>query len=177
MNSENIYISGDNLDGLKSISWSPIHAKSKWYILIRHIIREQTDLCIMTVLTLLSMSYLKSRSISEEHAQRIPRLNKAWFSFGILHGWCLRIHVFYLLGFAIRWWCGFSWSIYDNENHNLKLYDDVFGEDNFVAQIIVQSSKRGRTYKQLAKTHEYIFSLYAEILMVNKWTYEWSRFI
>lgn len=48
-------------------------------------------------------------------------------------------------------------SIDDNECHNLKLLcDDVFGEENFVASIIVQANKRGQTYKQLAKTHEYL---------------------
>lgn len=48
-------------------------------------------------------------------------------------------------------------SIDDNEQANLKLIcDDIFGEDNFIASIIVQSNKRGQTYKQLAKTHEYL---------------------
>lgn len=50
-------------------------------------------------------------------------------------------------------------SIDDNEQSNLKLLcDDVFGEENFVANIIVQANKRGQTYKQLAKTHEYLFA-------------------
>ncbi len=48
-------------------------------------------------------------------------------------------------------------SIDDNEVHNLRIMlDEIFGETNFQAQIIVQSNKRGQTYKQLAKTHEYI---------------------
>ena len=48
-------------------------------------------------------------------------------------------------------------SIDDNEQANLKsLCDEVFGEDNFISQIIIQSNKRGQTYKQLAKTHEYL---------------------
>ena len=48
-------------------------------------------------------------------------------------------------------------SIDDNEQANLKrLCDEVFGEDNFIAQIIIQSNKRGQTYKQIAKTHEYL---------------------
>lgn len=48
-------------------------------------------------------------------------------------------------------------SIDDNEQANLKiLCDEIFGEENFVANIIVQSNKRGQTYKQLAKTHEYL---------------------
>lgn len=48
-------------------------------------------------------------------------------------------------------------SIDDNEQADLKmLCDTIFGEENFFAQVIVQSNKRGQTYKQIAKTHEYI---------------------
>jgi adenine-specific DNA-methyltransferase len=48
-------------------------------------------------------------------------------------------------------------SIDDNEVHNLrKLCDEVFGEYNFFTEIIVQSNKRGQTYKQISKTHEYV---------------------
>lgn len=49
-------------------------------------------------------------------------------------------------------------SIGDHEQANLKLLcNEIFGERNFFAQIIVQSNIRGQTYKQIAKTHEYIF--------------------
>jgi adenine-specific DNA-methyltransferase len=45
----------------------------------------------------------------------------------------------------------------DNEVHNLRaVLNEVFGEENFVAQIIVQSNKRGQTYKDISKTHEYL---------------------
>lgn len=48
-------------------------------------------------------------------------------------------------------------SIDDNEVHNLRLLmNEVFGENNFFAQVIVQSNKRGQTYKQISKTHEYL---------------------
>jgi adenine-specific DNA-methyltransferase len=48
-------------------------------------------------------------------------------------------------------------SIDDNEQADLKLLcDEIFGEKKFFTQIIVQSNKRGQTYKQIAKTHEYI---------------------
>jgi adenine-specific DNA-methyltransferase len=48
-------------------------------------------------------------------------------------------------------------SIDDNEIHNLRcLMNEIFGEENFLAEIIIQSNKRGQTYKQLAKTHEYL---------------------
>src|SRR3990172_7546084 len=45
----------------------------------------------------------------------------------------------------------------DNEVHNLRMVmNEIFGEENFFAQIIVRSNSRGQTYKQIAKTHEYI---------------------
>lgn len=48
-------------------------------------------------------------------------------------------------------------SIDENEVTNLrKICDEVFGESQFVSQIIVQSNKRGQTYKEVAKTHEYL---------------------
>ena len=48
-------------------------------------------------------------------------------------------------------------SIDDNEVHNLRLLmNEVFGEENFFAQIIVRANSRGQTYKQIAKTHEYL---------------------
>ena len=48
-------------------------------------------------------------------------------------------------------------SIDDNEVSNLRrLMDEVFGDTNFIAQIAIQSNKRGQTYKDIAKTHEYL---------------------
>ena len=48
-------------------------------------------------------------------------------------------------------------SISDDEIANLKrLMDDVFGEETFVSVVVVQSNKRGQTYKEVAKAHEYI---------------------
>src|SRR5690554_3533703 len=49
-------------------------------------------------------------------------------------------------------------SIDDNEVANLrKVCDEIFGEDNFFMNIIVRSNSRGQTYKQVSKTHEYLF--------------------
>lgn len=48
-------------------------------------------------------------------------------------------------------------SLDDNEIHSLKfMLTEIFGEKNFQSEIIIQSNKRGQTYKQLAKTHEYL---------------------
>jgi adenine-specific DNA-methyltransferase len=48
-------------------------------------------------------------------------------------------------------------SIDDGEVGNLRrALDEVFGEEQFQAQVVVQSNKRGQTYKQIAKTHEFL---------------------
>ena len=48
-------------------------------------------------------------------------------------------------------------SLDDNEVCNFrKICDEIFGEENFYTQIIIQSNKRGQTYKQISKTHEYL---------------------
>jgi adenine-specific DNA-methyltransferase len=49
-------------------------------------------------------------------------------------------------------------SIDDNEIDNLrKVCDEIYGENNFVAQVIVQTNPRGRTFDRfIAKTHEYV---------------------
>ena len=54
-------------------------------------------------------------------------------------------------------------SIDDNEVHRLRmLMDDVFGLENFIAQIVVQTNPRGRSLKQhVAQTHEYVL-MYAK---------------
>ncbi len=48
-------------------------------------------------------------------------------------------------------------SIDDQELTNLrKICDEIFGEENFIGAIIVQANKRGQTYKEISKTHEYL---------------------
>ena len=48
-------------------------------------------------------------------------------------------------------------SIDDNEVHNLRqVMNEIFGEENFTTQVIVRANSRGQTYKQIAKTHEYL---------------------
>jgi adenine-specific DNA-methyltransferase len=48
-------------------------------------------------------------------------------------------------------------SIDDQEFVNLRqVCNDIFGEENLVGVIVVQANKRGQTYKEIAKTHEYL---------------------
>ena len=48
-------------------------------------------------------------------------------------------------------------SIDDNEHHHLRmLMDEIFGNNNFVANITVENDTRARQYDIIATTHEYI---------------------
>ncbi|MCP4690114.1 MAG: site-specific DNA-methyltransferase, partial [Desulfobacterales bacterium] len=50
-------------------------------------------------------------------------------------------------------------SIDDNEAANIRiLLDMALGADSFVSQIIIQSNRRGQTYRSIAKTHEYLMA-------------------
>ena len=49
-------------------------------------------------------------------------------------------------------------SLDDNESHSLKkILDEIFGEQAYLANVIVESNKRGQTYGAIAKTHEFLF--------------------
>ena len=48
-------------------------------------------------------------------------------------------------------------SISDASVHYLKLLmNEIFGERNFIAEVIVETNVRGQTYKAIARTHEYL---------------------
>lgn len=48
-------------------------------------------------------------------------------------------------------------SIDDNEAAAIRLVlDEIFGSENFIAQVVVQANKGGRDYLPLAQTHEYL---------------------
>ncbi|MBY0427248.1 MAG: site-specific DNA-methyltransferase, partial [Cytophagales bacterium] len=155
VNSENIYISGDNLDGLKHLLKS--YNKSIKCIYIDPPYNTGSDGFVYQD----NFNYTKENlqdklSISEDEAERILDLTKrgsashsAWLTF---------MYSRLLLSRDLLTDDGVIFiSIDDNEQANLKmLCDDVFGEENLISQIIIQSNKRGQTYKQLAKTHEYL---------------------
>ena len=50
-------------------------------------------------------------------------------------------------------------SIDDNQQHRLRaIMDEIFGEDSFVANIVVKSNPGGRDYGGIAKTHDYVIA-------------------
>ena len=155
INSENIYISGDNLDGLKHLLKS--YAGQVKCIYIDPPYNTGTDGFVYNDRFGFTVEDLMTKlSIDECQAQRILDLTRrgnashsAWLMFMLPR---LQLARDLLSNEGVIFI-----SIDDNEKDNLKLLcDEVFGESNFIACIIVQANKRGQTYKQLAKTHEYI---------------------
>ncbi len=153
--SENVYISGDNLDGLKYLLKS--YAGEVKCIYIDPPYNTGTDGFVYNDNFNFSVSELTEKlSIDDEEAQRILDLtNRGSASHS---AWLMFMYPRLQLARDLLSPQGTIFiSIDDNEYSNLKLIcDDIFGEDNFIASIIVQSNKRGQTYKQIAKTHEYI---------------------
>lgn len=154
--SQNIYISGDNLDGLKHLLKSYTHKVKCIYIDPPY--NTGTDGFVYNDSFNFTVEELSEKlSIDETQAQRILDLTKRGSASH--SAWLMFMYPRPLLARDLLDKDGVIFiSIDDNEQANLKLVcDDVFGEENFVADIIVQSNKRGQTYKQLAKTHEYLF--------------------
>jgi adenine-specific DNA-methyltransferase len=152
--SENIYISGDNLDGLKHLLKSyngaikciyidpPYNTGSDGFV--------YADNFNYTTATL-----QEKLSVSEEEAERILDLTKRGSASH--SAWLMFMYSRLLLARDLLKDDGVIFiSIDDNEQANLKLLcDDVFGEENFVANVIWQKSKKGDA-KLIATTHEYI---------------------
>ncbi|MDD2426287.1 MAG: site-specific DNA-methyltransferase [Bacteroidales bacterium] len=154
-NSKNVYISGDNLDGLKHLLKS--YARQVKCIYIDPPYNTGSDGFVYNDKFNFSVDDLVTKlSIDEEQAQRILDLTKRGSASH--SAWLMFMYPRLQLARDLMNDNGVIFiSIDDNEKDNLKLLcDDVFGENNFIACIIVQSNKRGQTYKQLAKTHEYL---------------------
>lgn len=154
-NSENIYISGDNLDALHHLVKS--YAGQVKCIYIDPPYNTGTDGFVYNDKFKFTAEDLEKKlSINIDEAEKIIAMTSghrashaAWLTFmmprlQLARDLLSKDGVIFI-------------SIDDNEQAYLKqLCDFIFGEDNFLSQVIVQSNKRGQTYKQIAKTHEYL---------------------
>lgn len=142
VNSENVYISGDNLDGLKHLLKSyaglvnciyidpPYNTGSDGFV--------YNDKFHFTVEDL-----VEKLSIDEEQAQRILDLtNRGSASHS---AWLMFMYPRLQLAKDLLDKDGVIFiSIDDNEQSNLKLLcDDIFSESNFVAQLVWEKKKKG----------------------------------
>lgn len=153
--SQNIYIKGDNLDVLKHLT-NAYAGKIKMIYIDPPYNTGTDNFVYQDNFTFTPEKLAELANIEVEEAARIldfterkSNSHSAWLTF------------MYPRLFIARELLSddgvIFMSIDDNEQANLKLLsDEVFGEENFVAQIVIQSNKRGQTYNEIAKTHEYV---------------------
>lgn len=155
-NSENIYISGDNLDGLKHLLKS--YAKSVKCIYIDPPYNTGSDGFVYKDNFNFTAEELQDKlSVDENQANRILELTQkgsashsAWLMFMYSR---LQLAKDLLKDDGVIFI-----SIDDNEQANLKLLcDDVFGEENFLGNIVIQTATDNNK-TQVNKEHEYILT-------------------
>lgn len=154
-NSENVYISGDNLDGLKHLLKS--YAGQVKCIYIDPPYNTGSDGFAYNDKFNFTVDDLVAKlSIDEEQAQRILDLtsrgsasHSAWLMFMYSR---LQLARDLLKDDGVIFI-----SIDDNEHCNLKLLcDDIFGEDNFIADFPRITKRGGKSSDIIAKNHDYI---------------------
>ena len=152
-NSENVYISGDNLDGLKHLLKS--YARKVKCIYIDPPYNTGSDGFVYNDSYNFTAEELSEKlSISEEQAKRILDLTKRGSASH--SAWLMFMYPRLLLARDLLTDDGvIIISIDENEHSNLRLIcDDVFGEQNFSGEIIWKnSSKNDQDY--VSMQHEY----------------------
>lgn len=141
-NSENIYISGDNLDGLKHLLKS--YAGEIKCIYIDPPYNTGTDGFVYNDKFNFTVENLAVKlSIDEEQAKRILDLTKRGSASH--SAWLMFMYPRLQLSKDLLAKDGVIFiSIDDNEQSNLRLIcDDIFGEENFVAQLTWEKKKKG----------------------------------
>ena len=153
--SENIYISGDNLDALKHLLKS--YAGKVKCIYIDPPYNTGSDGFVYNDSFNFTPAELSEKlSVSQEKAQRILYLTRrgsashsAWLMF-MLPRLLLARDLLSKDGVIFI-------SIDDNEQANLKLIcDDVFGEENFLAEFPRITKRGGKSSDVVAKNHDYL---------------------
>lgn len=166
-NSKNVLIKGDNLEVLK-------HLKNAYYRKVKMIYIDPPyntgngDFIYNDERSFTPQSLAQMANIEIEEASSILNLtlknsstHSAWLSFMYPR--------LYIARQLLRDDGVIFISIDDNEQANLKfLCDEIFGEENFVANFIIQHNPRGRSLdKTLAQTHEYCVCYCKDITAIN----------
>lgn len=155
-NSENVYISGDNLDGLKHLLKS--YSRRVKCIYIDPPYNTGSDGFVYNDSFNFSVEELSEKlSISEEQAQRVLDLTKRGSASH--SAWLMFMYPRLLLARDLLAKDGVIFiSIDDNEQSNAKLIcDDVFGEENIIGVVSNINNPKGRSDdKYFATAHEYL---------------------
>lgn len=155
--SENIYISGDNLDGLKHLLKSYSHKVKCIYIDPPY--NTGSDGFVYNDSFNFTVEELSDKlSIDDVQAQRILDLTKRGSASH--SAWLMFMYPRLLLARDLLTEDGVIFiSIDDNEQSNLKLLcDDVFGEENFIECFPRVTKKGGKSSSDTAKNHDYILA-------------------
>ena len=170
-NSENIYISGDNLDGLKHLLKS-YSGKVKCIYIDPPYNTGSDGFVYNDNFHFTAEELAEKLSINDEQAQRILDLTKRGSASH--SAWLMFMYPRLLLARDLLTDDGVIFiSIDDNEQANCKLIcDDVFGEENKIAVIANVNNPKGRSDDEfIATAHEYI-CIYAK----NSERTGWSGF-
>ena len=156
---ENLYIEGDNLEVLKLLQESYLGKVKMIYIDPPY--NTGNDFVYRDDFKVSSEQWAvdSGELFEDEETGEKTRMFRNTEANGRFHSdWCSMIYSRLVLARDLLSEDGVIFiSIDDNEVENLKkICDEIFGEDNFYTQIIIQSNKRGQTYKQISKTHEYL---------------------
>lgn len=165
--SENIYISGDNLDGLKHLLKS--YAKSVKCIYIDPPYNTGSDGFVYKDNFNFTVDELQDKlSVDETQAKRILDLTKR--NSASHSAWLLFMYSRLQLAKDLLKDDGVIFiSIDDNEQANLKLLcDDIFGEENFLGEIIWETATDNNA-TQISVEHEYILCFSKNRISQDKW--------
>ncbi|MCL2225725.1 MAG: site-specific DNA-methyltransferase [Defluviitaleaceae bacterium] len=165
--SENIYISGDNLDGLKHLLKS--YARHVKCIYIDPPYNTGQDGFVYNdSFNFTAEGLAEKLSIEDEEAERILELTRRGSASH--SAWLMFMYPRLLLARDLLRKDGVIFiSIDDNEQSNLKLIcDDVFGEENFAGQIVWQTATDNNP-TQVATEHEYVLCYVRSISNQDYW--------
>lgn len=156
-NTENIYIEGDNLDALKLLQESYLNKIKMIYIDPPY--NTGNDFIYNDKFVMDSDEYdEETGAVDEDGNYRFKKRNTK--DEGRYHSkWCSMLYPRLKLAHNLLRDDGVIFvSIDDNEVHNLrKIMDEVFGEDNFVAELpTIMNLKGNQDQFGFAGTHEYI---------------------
>ncbi|MEO8722666.1 MAG: site-specific DNA-methyltransferase [Sphingobium sp.] len=160
---QNLFIEGDNLDALKLLQESYLGKVKLIYIDPPY--NTGNDFIYADDFAEKTSDFLVRSNQSDESGGRLTANNS---TNGRFHSdWLSMMYARLKLARNVLRPDGVIFiSIDDNEANNLrKICDEVFGEENFVSQIVWQRSKKGDA-KLIAKVHEYILCYVRDKLSV-----------
>ncbi len=172
-NSKNVYISGDNLDGLKYLLKS--YAKKVKCIYIDPPYNTGSDGFVYADQFHFTPDELSEKlSISTGQAQRILDLTKR--SSASHSAWLTFMYPRLLLARDLLADQGVIFlSIDDNEQANLKLLcDDVFGAENIIGTILWKKKTNGNNMGIIPPVHDYILAYARDIERVGEIGYDFT---